>query len=146
MVYANPDFIELNDGRILLAYQWRYKKGYNDLAHTNENCGVGIMTSSDGGRSWSKARSVYRGRCWEPAMLQLPSGEIQMYITSSQNVVNGLSCPRTVVIRSFDGGETWQGKSECGIGDNEIIRIRRMTASATMACRRPCCCRMGASS
>lgn len=121
MVYANPDFIELNDGRILLAYQWRYKKGYNDLAHTNENCGVGIMTSSDGGRSWSKARSVYRGRCWEPAMLQLPSGEIQMYITSSQNVVNGLSCPRTVVIRSFDGGETWQGKSECGIGDNEII-------------------------
>ena len=54
-------------------------------------------------------------------MLQLPSGEIQMYITSSQNVVNGLSCPRTVVIRSFDGGETWQGKSECGIGDNEII-------------------------
>lgn len=54
MVYANPDFIELNDGRILLAYQWRYKKGYNDLAHTNENCGVGIMTSSDGGRSWSE--------------------------------------------------------------------------------------------
>lgn len=26
-VYVNPDFIELEDGRILLAYQWRYKKG-----------------------------------------------------------------------------------------------------------------------
>lgn len=146
MVYANPDFIELNDGRILLAYQWRYKKGYNDLAHTNENCGVGIMTSSDGGRSWSKARSVYRGRCWEPAMLQLPSGEIQMYITSSQNVVNGLSCPRTVVIRSFDGGETWQENPSAASGIMRSFRIRRMTASATMACRRPCCCRMGASS
>ena len=58
MVYANPDFIELNDGRILLAYQWRYKKGYNDLAHTNENCGVGQITSSDGGRRWWKAGPV----------------------------------------------------------------------------------------
>ena len=39
-VYVNPDFIELEDGRILLAYQWRYKKGYNDLANTNNNCGI----------------------------------------------------------------------------------------------------------
>ncbi len=125
MVYVNPDFVELQDGRIMLTYQWRYKNGYNDLPNTNINCGVGIIFSSDKGRSWYGARSVYRGRCWEPALLQLPSGEIQMYITSSQNVVNGLSCPRTVIIRSFDGGETWQGKSECDIHDNEIISYTR---------------------
>lgn len=121
MVYVNPDFIELQDGRIMLAYQWRYKNGYNDIPNTNKNCGIGIIFSSDQGRTWYGARSVYRGRCWEPALLQLPSGEIQMYITSSQNVVNGLSCPRTVIIRSFDGGFTWQGKEECDINDNEII-------------------------
>lgn len=120
-VYVNPDFIELQDGRLMLAYQWRYKKGYNDIPNTNVNCGIGITVSNDKGLTWDSGRSVYRGRCWEPALLQLPSGEIQMYITSSQNVVDGLSCPRTVLIRSFDGGKTWQGKEECDINDNELI-------------------------
>lgn len=121
VVFVNPDFIELADGRIMLAYQWRYKHGYNDLENTNVNCGIGVIFSHDKGRTWEGARPVYRGRCWEPGLLQLPSGEIQMYITSSQNVVDGMSCPRTVIIRSFDGGQTWQGKEECGIDDNEAI-------------------------
>ena len=109
MVFVNPDFVELQDGRILLAYQWRYKKGYNDIAHTNENCGVEIMFSDDKGRSFSEPRNIYTGRCWEPAMLQLPSGEIQMYITDSNETLNGVSQPCTILIRSFDGGRTWQG-------------------------------------
>jgi len=121
MVFVNPDFIELNDGRILLAYQWRFKKGYNDLANTNENCGVEIMFSEDGGKTYSEAKNVYIGRCWEPAMLQLPSGEIQMYITDSNEVMNSLSQPCTIVIRSFDGGKTWQGKDCCTYRDGEII-------------------------
>lgn len=124
-VFVNPDFIELQDGRILLAHQWRYKKGYNDLPNTNENCGIEIMISEDKGHTWSEPREVYRGRCWEPAMLQLSSGEIQMYITDSQNVVNGMSCPKTVVIRSFDGGSTWQGKECCSYRDVEGISHTR---------------------
>ena len=121
VVFVNPDFVELQDGRIMLAHQWRYKAGYNDLPNTNENCGIEVMFSSDKGLTWTEAREVYRGRCWEPAMLQLPSGEIQMYITDSQNVVNRMSCPKTVVIRSFDGGATWQGKSCCSYRDVEGI-------------------------
>lgn len=120
-VYVNPDFIELSDGRILLAYQWRYKKGYNDLPNTNNNCGIEIMFSEDYGVTFSDPVEIYRGRCWEPAMLQLPSGEIQMYITSSQELIDRISAPQTVVIRSFDGGRTWQGKDRCGIDDNEVI-------------------------
>lgn len=120
-VFVNPDFIELSDGRILLAYQWRYKNGYGDIPNTNNNCGIEIIFSSDKGRTWGEPREVYRGRCWEPALLQLPSGEIQMYITSSQDVVGGTSYPRTIVIRSFDDGRTWQGKECCGINDNEAI-------------------------
>ncbi|MBQ7195206.1 MAG: exo-alpha-sialidase [Bacteroidales bacterium] len=125
VVFVNPDFIELQDGRIMLAHQWRYKAGYNDLPHTNENCGIEVMFSSDKGLTWTEAREVYRGRCWEPAMLQLPSGEIQMYITDSQNVVNKMSCPKTVVIRSFDGGATWQGKPSCTWKDVEGISHTR---------------------
>lgn len=120
-VYVNPDFIELSDGRVLLAYQWRYKKGYNDLPNTNENCGIEVMFSDDFGKTFSEPVEVYRGRCWEPAMLQLPSGEIQMFITSSQELIDNMSAPQTVIIRSFDGGKTWQGKERCGIDDNEVI-------------------------
>jgi len=120
-VYVNPDFIELSDGRILLAYQWRYKKGYGDLPNTNNNCGIEIMFSEDHGATFSDPVEIYRGRCWEPAMLELPSGEIQMYITSSQDIIDDMSAPQTVVIRSFDGGKTWQGKDRCGIHDNEVI-------------------------
>lgn len=119
--FVNPDFIELQDGRVMAAFQWRYRLGYSDIPNTNENCGVKVMFSEDMGRTWGVSREVYRGRCWEPAMLQLPSGEIQMYITSSQDVVDGMSYPRTVLIRSFDGGKTWQGKEMCGIDDNEAI-------------------------
>ena len=120
-VFVNPDFIELKDGRILLAYQWRYKQGYYDIPNTNENCGVEIMFSNDKGKTFSGPREMYRGRCWEPAMLELPTGEIQMYITSSQEVVNKVSRPRTVVVRSFDGGKTWQGKKMSSYRDAETI-------------------------
>lgn len=120
-VFVNPEFIELNDGRVMIAYQWRYKKGYHDIPNTNINCGVEIMYSSDKGRSFTAPREVYRGRSWEPAMLQLPSGELQMYITSSQDVVNKVSYPRTVIIRSFDNGATWQGKKMATHEDNWTI-------------------------
>ena len=121
LIYVNPDFIELNDGRILLAYQCRWKKGYNDLEHTNENCYIEIMTSEDKGRTWGAARRIYSGRCWEPAMLQLPNGEIQMFITDSNDVKYKRSQPATIVIRSYDGGKTWQGKKSCSYKDGEII-------------------------
>lgn len=121
MVFVNPDFIELQDGRIMLAYQWRYKNGYHDIPNTNENCGVEIMYSNDKGKTFTAPRQMYKGRCWEPAMLQLPSGEIQMYITSSQEVVNKVSNPRTVIVRSFDGGNTWQGKKLATYLDAEVV-------------------------
>lgn len=121
IVYVNPDFTELQDGRIIMAFQWRYFKGYGDLPKTNENCGIMVSFSQDKGRTWDTPREVYRGRCWEPAFLQLPSGEIHMYITSSQDIKDKTSYPRTMVIRSFDGGATWQGKPCCGIDDNEVV-------------------------
>lgn len=120
-VFVNPDFIELTDGRIMLAYQWRNKNGYHDIPNTNENCGVEIMYSNDKGETFTAPREMYRGRCWEPAMLQLPSGEIQMYITSSQEVINKVSNPRTIIIRSFNGGDTWQGKKVATYRDAEVV-------------------------
>ena len=120
-VFVNPDFIQLSSGRILMAWQWRYKAGYNDLPKTNENCGVEMVYSDDFGATWSEPREIYRGRCWEPAFLELPTGEIHMYITDSQEIRNKGSYACTSVLRSFDGGQTWQGKETARWTDTEPI-------------------------
>lgn len=120
-VFVNPDFHQLKSGRILLAWQWRYHKGYNDLPNTNQNCGVEMCWSDDMGRSWSEPREIYRGRNWEPAFVELPSGEIQMFITDSQQIRDKASFSGTSIIRSFDGGKTWQGKELATNSDVEMI-------------------------
>ncbi len=124
-VFVNPDFYQLASGRILMAWQWRYKNGYNDLPHTNDNCGIELIYSDDNGETWSEPREVYRGRCWEPAFLELPSGEIQMYITDSQEIKDKGSFACTSVLRSFDGGATWQGKEMALHTDTEPISRTR---------------------
>lgn len=121
IIFSTPDFIELSDGQILLAYQWRYQKGYNDLVHTNQNCGIEIMTSTDHGKTFSAPKSVYIGRCWEPSFLELPSGELHMYITDSNEVANNLSQPCVTLLRSFDKGKTWQQKDVATYKDGEIL-------------------------
>lgn len=124
-VFVNPDFYQLRSGRILMAWQWRYKNGYADLPNTNENCGIELVYSDDRGETWSEPREIYRGRCWEPAFLELPSGEIQIYLTDSQEIKDKGSFACTSVIRSFDGGATWQGKEMCVHTDTEPISRTR---------------------
>ena len=120
-VFTNPDFIELKDGRVMMVYQWRNSKGYGDIAHTNENCGIEMCISRDKGLNWDEPRIIYTGRCWEPSLLELPSGEIQCYLTDSQDTREKVSWPRTSLIRSFDGGKTWQGKPSCDWHDTDFV-------------------------
>lgn len=122
LAYVNPDFIQLSDGRIMLAWQWRYVDAYHNMTITNDNCGIEIAFSSDMGNTWSEPREIYRGRCWEPAMIQLPSGEIQLFLTDSGEILeDGRTKTCTAVIRSFDGGLTWQGKEVTRRADIEPI-------------------------
>lgn len=137
MSFVNPDFIQLRNGRIIMAYQWRYLDAYHDFSITNENCGVELVYSDDCGLTWSRPREIYRGRCWEPAFIELPSGEIQMYLTDSSTIVDNdhtLTC--TGIFRSFDGGNTWQGKDLCRPSDIEaisstVVRGRRLDGMAS---------------
>ncbi len=134
---VNPDFLELASGRIIMAFQTRYLDHYHDFSVTNDACWIEVMFSDDKGDTWSEPREVFRGRCWEPAFLELPSGELQMYITDSGVVVDNdhtLSC--TAILRSFDGGLTWEDKELCRWDDLEAIsatvtRGRRLNGMAS---------------
>ncbi|MDR1682204.1 MAG: glycoside hydrolase, partial [Candidatus Symbiothrix sp.] len=121
MIFATPDFYQLATGRILLAYQWRYAAGYNDTIHTNESCGIELMTSDDNGQTFSEPKVIYTGRCWEPYFLQLPSGEIQLYITDSSEVRWKRSQACVALFRSFDNGKTWQNKVTATYKDGEAL-------------------------
>ncbi|MBQ7194471.1 MAG: exo-alpha-sialidase [Bacteroidales bacterium] len=129
---VNPDFLELSDGRIIMAFQTRYLDHYHDFSVTNDACWIEVVYSEDKGETWSEPREVFRGRCWEPSFLELPSGELQMYITDSGVIVdNDHTLTTTSIIRSFDGGLTWQGKELTRWEDLEpiaalVLRDRRI--------------------
>ena len=77
-VYATPDAAVLPNGDLLVVCQWRYAKGYSKDA---KNCGLMTLRSHDGGKTFDKEKVVYVGRCWEPYILVLSSGEVQIYFS-----------------------------------------------------------------
>ena len=74
--FANPEFLELRNGVILMAFTGRGRP--DDNQHDN----IQIMQSDDRGLTWSRPRIVAYGRSWEPAMVQHPSGEVMLFYSS----------------------------------------------------------------
>src|SRR5690349_22897493 len=78
---ANPELLVLQNGSVLLSYNERPNDGIH--AYT-----IKICFSQDDGRTWGGYGLVYQAGtdpgtgCWEPAQVQLPSGEIQLYFSN----------------------------------------------------------------
>ena len=76
-----PDLIQLSDGTIIVAYNPRPSAPYT----TDRKFGIRCKRSVDNGATWSDeifvndARHTFEDGCWEPSMLELPSGELQLY-------------------------------------------------------------------
>lgn len=131
MVFACPDFIELDNGEILLAYQWRYNSAYSSVTYTNVSCGIELMRSADYGQTWSTPKKVYYGRNWEPSFIKLPTGELQILFTDSHEVTaESKSRPCVSMLRSFDKGATWQSKEVCSYED-AIVMSRTVDSDGT---------------
>ncbi len=108
-VYANPDALVLQNGDILCCAAWRFQKSY----YTNPTRGgISIKRSTDNGKTWGTEQIIFTGINWEPYMLQLRSGEIQIYWTNTTCHVlptcNNTSTG-TAILRSYDNGHTWTG-------------------------------------
>jgi hypothetical protein len=70
-----------------------------------------IKFSDNEGETWNSEKDVYiagttaREGCWEPALLQLPSGELHLYFANEYNTPS--NDQNIILLRSFTEGETW---------------------------------------
>lgn len=106
--YAVPDVIQLADGTILVGINPRPTSPYS----TDRLFGIRVVRSTDNGESWSEpafvfdARHTFNDGCWEPAFLELPSGEVQCYF-ANENEYTTNNDQNISMCRSFDKGQTW---------------------------------------
>mgnify|MGYP002624620179 CR=1 FL=1 len=102
-LYSTMDMAVMPDGQILAVCSFRARKLYS----RGIGCGLVLMRSHDGGLSWSSPEKIYDGANWEPYILRLPDGSLQIYFTDTTPSIKSSG---TSVITSYDGGKTWSPK------------------------------------
>jgi len=104
-VAANPELVELKSGRVLLGYNERPDDGESHYR-------ICVAASDDGGRKWSVAKPVFEaGRtrldgCWEPAFLQYPDGEVQLFFANEAPYTYS-DDQEISVMGSRNNGDSW---------------------------------------
>ena len=107
-----PDLIQLADGTIIVAYNPRPAEPYTQ----DRKFGIRCKRSTDNGVTWSDEIFIYDAKhtfadgCWEPSMLELPSGELQVYF-ADEGPYTTSNEQQISMCRSYDGGKS--GKSKC---------------------------------
>ncbi|MDD2600327.1 MAG: sialidase family protein [Kiritimatiellae bacterium] len=103
----NPELLQLKDGRLMLCYNERPDDGESPYA-------ISIVYSADNGLNWGTAQRLFEAGhtfasgCWEPAPLQFPDGEIQIYFANEASYTYSNE-QEISVLRSGDSGKSWQG-------------------------------------
>src|SRR6185437_14428467 len=102
---ANPELLVLANGSVLLSYNERPTDGVHAYS-------IKVAFSLDNGQTWGGYNTVFAaGRtsetgCWEPAQIQLPSGEVDLYF-SNEKPYPTTNEQEISLSRSFDNGTTW---------------------------------------
>lgn len=103
---TNAELVRLANGWLLYAWNGRpmQEGGLPYIIKTK--------ISKDNGVSWGDERLIYsadntfENGCWEPVMMQIPSGEIQLFFANENPYRNNFDQEITM-FRSFDNGLTW---------------------------------------
>jgi len=104
-IAANPELLELASGNLLCMYNERPTGDAHPFA-------IMVMRSADGGRTWSRPERVYaagstrKDGCWEPAAVELPGGEVQLFF-ANEGPYRKSNEQEITMLRSRDGGVTW---------------------------------------
>jgi hypothetical protein len=105
---STPDILELDDHSLLVAYNPRPSKPYDQ----SRKFAIRTKKSFDGGKTWNDERVLYEAGyrsengCWEPSAVQLPDGEIQLFF-SNEGIYKNSNEQNISLLRSNDGGLTW---------------------------------------
>lgn len=109
-----PDITLLNDHTLMICYNPRPL--FNN-ADTAKHFAIRISKSYDDGLTWKNDQLLYeagysfKNGCWEPAALQLPSGEIQLFF-SNEGIYTNSDEQNISLLRSSNNGKTWTTKPE----------------------------------
>lgn len=104
-----PGITLLKDGSLLVCYNPRPPFRNTD---TSKHFAIRVVKSYDNGVSWRgdqllyEASYMFKDGCWEPAALQLPSGEIQLFF-SNESIYTNSNEQNISMLRSFDNGKMW---------------------------------------
>ena len=115
--FSNPDFIELGKGRLMLvsAARGRAEPHASDVFLSEcRRSSLRLRFSNDYGATWGPPRMIAagRGRVWEPSIVRLPGGELQIfYANESPDLQEEGSTQCIESIRSVDGGLSWSAPS-----------------------------------
>ena len=105
---AVPEIIELNDNSILVACNPRPRKPFTN----DRKFGIKVRKSTDGGKNWQpeqiiyKAKTTFEDGCWEPAFIQLPNGEVQLFF-ANEGIYTTSTEQNISMLKSTDLGESW---------------------------------------
>ena len=102
-----PDALRLRDGRLVVVYHYAE-------AHTNANGIIRMVSSDDGGDTWTMPRTVlsnaYDNR--DPKITQLRDGSILLTVFRTDWTSRPASNVGTFVLRSQDGGRTFGAETQ----------------------------------
>ena len=111
--YYDADLYQLKDGTIIICYNIGPIEPYDNV----RRYGVRINRSTDNGKTWSTDTQIYTAGtdfhtgCWEPAILELPSGELHLYVSDESPFPDNYDqCIQ--LLRSTDKGKTWSATPE----------------------------------
>lgn len=110
---TNTELLQLRDGSLLCFYNerpdHRRRRPTSSASHRYAIC---MARSADDGKTWSDPETLYRAGaefengCWEPAAIELPSGEVQMFF-SNEGPYRTTDEQEITLLRSKDGAHTW---------------------------------------
>lgn len=109
---AVPDLLELKNGSLLAMYNPR-----PHAIDPSRRFGIRIKKSYDKGSTWKDEQLLYEAGyqfengCWEPAAVQLPNGEIQLFF-ANEGIYTNSSEQNISMLRSTDNGATWSANPE----------------------------------